>query len=82
MIEPRLIEEILLGGQIIIKVEMLLGHADAALHRHGVLGQIDAVDLHRSTVGLQQTDQHVDGGAFTGAIGAEQTKTLPGLHRQ
>ena len=58
-----------------------VGHVAAgSLGKQGLRVDIVTGDFHQSFAGLEQADDHLDGGRLPGAIGAEEAKNLSGRY--
>lgn len=67
---------IFVGGQLIVDTGVLKYNAEL-LARRGLMDDgIEAVELHTAAGGRQQGSQHFNGGGFTRAVGAEESKDL------
>jgi hypothetical protein len=68
-------------GQAAIQIVDLGHNSDAALNRHRISGDIDAVNARRAARRHHAGGENADGGCLTGAVGAEQAKefTAPNL---
>src|SRR6185437_14144215 len=68
--------EILRDAQITIEREFLRHVAEPAAGLGGVAPQIEAGDAAFAGAWLQKPAQHLEGGRFAGAVGAEEAKNL------
>src|SRR5256885_330477 len=53
-------------------------HAEARALVHGQSSNVALLETNRSAVGLEDTDDHVEGGSFAGAIGTQQSDDFAG----
>jgi len=60
------------GGQPIVEAEVFGEEADLATNRDTRKGLIE--DLGVATAGFDEAEQHLDGGAFAGAVRAEEAE--------
>ena len=76
--------EILARRQVVEQGEILRHHADPAFDLAGGVGrgQVGAQNPHRAAAGRQQAGEHLDGGGFARAVGAEKTEELPRFDAQ
>src|SRR5260370_21637148 len=66
----------LASAQALIEVELLGEHAHLRLGTQRVAPDVHAADEGRAIGGAHQADEHLDGGGFSGAVGAEKAKEL------
>ena len=74
--------EIFLNGQIVVERKFLRHVADALAHalRAGERAAAAAGQLNFTARGIEQAAQHLDGGGFARAVGAEQAVDFAVLH--
>src|SRR5690606_39452165 len=71
--------EELFAGEVLVELEVL-GHVAYVLAGlDGVLGDIDAVDLHGAAIGEQQPGDGPHGGALAGTVGPDEADELARL---
>ena len=70
--------EILGGGEAAEESEAFRDDADLALDFDGVSGGVEAEDLNAAGGGSEQAGEHLDGGGFACAVGAEEAEELAG----
>ena len=70
--------EVLAAAEVGIEVRFLGDVAEAALEALEVAADVLAVEEDASAGGFEQAGEHLDGGAFAGAVGAEIAQDLAG----
>ena len=70
--------QVFVHRQRAVQGRLLEHQADLAAHRHALPEDIVASHVCLSFRGARQGGQHVDGGGFAGAVGAEQAEELAG----
>ena len=67
---------VFVGGEFVVDAGVLKDDAEL-LARGGLMGDgIEAVELHAAAGRRQQRGEHLDGGGFAGAVGAEKREDL------
>ena len=67
---------VLVGGEFVVDAGVLKHDAEL-LARGGLMGGgVETVELHVAAGGRQQRGEHLDGGGFAGAVGAQEGEDL------
>ncbi len=74
--------EVLAGGELAEEGHALGDDADVALDLDGVVEEVFAEDLDGAGAGSEEAGEHLDGGGFAGAVGAEEAEELAGFDRE
>ena len=76
IVQMRTVAEILVDGKFTVQGRQLGQVSELALGCYRILEQIAATDAYRALAWRQHTADHLHGGGFAGAIGAQKTKHL------
>src|SRR6185437_16326392 len=76
MVEDAVEVHVLVGGLLGVEAGVLEDDAEALACLFGLDGGVEAVKLDGAAGGPQQRGQHLDGGGFACAVGAEKGEDL------
>jgi hypothetical protein len=72
--------EVFAGGELAEEGHAFGDDADVAFDVDGVIEEVLAEDLDRAGAGGEEAREHLDGGGFTGTVGAKEAEKLTRLN--